>query len=272
MGPRFDLHIHSFFSDGSLSPEELIDQAKAIGLAGISITDHDTIDACQRAERYAKEQNIVFLRGVELSSFYQKTSVHVLAYNFDCQSSAIVDFCHRRSEQRIQRARKIFQLLAEQGVCVDFDEFLLFMQERNSCAPGRPHIAQFLQEKKVVRSQIEAFHSFIGDNKPCYHAGERSSLDDAIDMIHQSGAKAILAHPHLLPKKVFPSILEKPFDGIEVYYAKMSAAHNAKWRKIAEKKSWIITGGSDFHGPDKPINEMGSSFVGEETMQQLCNQ
>lgn len=262
--------MHSYFSDGVFSPEELIDQAISIGLAGISITDHDTLGACQRASVYAKEKKFAYVHGVELSTFYKDTSVHVLAYNFDPQSSLIADFCEKRAIQRVERARKIFELLRlKASISLDFGEFMEFVKEQKSFSLGRPHIAMFLQKKAFVESPNQAFQRYIGDSKPCYYAGKRFSLDEVLTMIHQSGAKAVLAHPHLLDKKVFPSILQKPFDGIEAYYAKMSPSHNAKWVSIAKEKAWLMTGGSDFHGPDKPINEMGSSYVREETFEEL---
>ncbi|NGX63863.1 MAG: hypothetical protein KR126chlam6_01281, partial [Candidatus Anoxychlamydiales bacterium] len=137
---------------------------------------------------------------------------------------------------------------------------------------GRVHIAQLMCEKGYVKNLNEAFSLYIKDKGVCYVSGEKFSPKEVIDQIHKANGKAVLAHPSVIQsRKVINNLLEHEFDGIEVYYAKLFATEEKRWQKIADKHSLIATGGSDFHGENKPYLSLGCSWVNEETFNKLIS-
>lgn len=265
---RADLHCHSDYSDGSMSPEDLVDHAAAIGLKGLSITDHDTIGAYEKAMCRAEECDVLLLPGVEISASYKETSVHILGYSFHHKSASVHSLCQKRLEQRYRRNKKIVGLLRGKGIVFD-EEDLLFLGEEGGneklFSVGRLHIAQVLQRKGFVSNIQEAFDRYIGDNKPCYDPGERCSVEEAIKAIRQGGGVAVLAHPHLIKRRrAVRDLLKMDFDGLEGYYARLPLSQEKKWLDFAKERGCLLTGGSDFHGTSKPHVEMGCSWVSEE--------
>lgn len=260
----FDLHCHSSLSDGTSSPTELVDLAIEAGLSGLSITDHDVIDGFVYAEEYAKEQKIKLLPGVEISCHYQnRESVHILGYAFNPKDLNFIEFCTLHQARRVKRAKEMLQRLTALGYPVTVEE--VFLKDAPTKTIGRPHIAQALIARGYCSSIQEAFQKFLGSKAPCYVAGERWSVQEAIDMIHKAGGLAVLAHPHLLRKEsLIRQLLAFPFDGIEVYYARFSESECRRWLDIANSKKWYVTGGSDFHGGVKPESRLGQSAISEE--------
>lgn len=261
---RADLHCHSTCSDGSYTPKEIIALAKQIGLAGLSITDHDSILAYQTAIPAAKEANILLGSGVEFSSVDRGVSVHVLGYDFDLTDERMVAFCQKHIERREDRNRKIFQKLKVHRMAIDPQPFIERMQAGEPI--GRPHIAQAMIAKGYVTDIKEAFTKWLGDGKPCFDAGFSISTDQTLEVIQKAGGKAFLAHPHLMNRPHFiKQLLQKPFDGIECYYSKCFPEQEARWLRLAKEKNLLISGGSDFHGTIKPNVPLGCSWVDQET-------
>jgi len=265
---RADLHCHSNCSDGTMSPEELIFHAKEIGLSGLSITDHDTINAYEKAIPAAKEAGIALGPGVEFSSVDEGKSIHILGYDFDLQNPALQVFCKRHIERRKVRNERILEKLASRGIILDREQL---QQEIAKGHPvGRVHIALALVQKGVVRSIQEAFLRFIGDGKPCFDSGIPISTDETIEILHEAGGKVFIAHPHLFRNaKQVEMLLKKPFDGIECYYSKCSPNQEHKWVKKAQERGLLKSGGSDFHGTVKPGIPLGCSWVDQTTFEQI---
>lgn len=260
---RADLHCHSTCSDGTLTPTEIVQLANKINLKGLSITDHDTISAYSEAIVAAEAYQLPLISGVEFSSIYDQTNVHILAYSFSLDSKIILDFCQSHSLRRIERNQIILDLLASHGMPIAENELKMSSTES---VIGRPHIALMMLKKGYVTSIQQAFHLYIGENKTCYYPGVKVSAEETIDIIHKANGLAIIAHPHLIPNvKVVKGLLELDFDGLEGYYARFNPAQNERWQKIAKRKNWLITGGSDFHGDIKPNLALGSSWISEET-------
>lgn len=272
---RADLHCHSHYSDGADSPVELLQKAIQIGLSGLSITDHDTLEAYPEAMEYAKQKQFPLLSGVELSASHKNEPVHVLGYGFPINSKRILDFCERHQQRRKERNLRILEKLKKKGILVTEEEIAQIalegqLEQQKKRTIGRPHIAMVLIQKGIVRSIKEAFQKYLGEGKAAYDPGERISVEETITCIREAGGKAILAHPHLIIKRsTVRELLEMPFDGLEGYYAKLSHDQEKEWIKHAEKKGWIITGGSDYHGAVKLLNPLGCSWVGESTFKQL---
>lgn len=264
---RADLHCHTHCSDGSFSPKQLIEQAKAIGLSGLSITDHDTIAAYETAIEAAHKMGLLLGSGVEFSSMDDKISVHVLGYDIDLQNSSLKALCHKHIERRIDRNRRIVKKLRQHGVPIDDNE--LEQQMLLGLPIGRPHIAAALVAKGYVKTIQEAFNRYIGDNMPCFDPGDPISTEETLDVIHIAGGKAFLAHPHLMLREQIVKLLEKPFDGIESYYSKCNPEKEKRILKIAKHRGLLISGGSDFHGTIRPDIPLGCSWVDENTFHQI---
>ena len=263
---KADLHCHSCFSDGTDTPEQLIDLAIKGGLSGLSITDHDTVAVYESAFDLARKANISLLNGVEFSAAYRSEPVHILAYGFHLKSSAIAELCEKHKKRRLLRNQNIVRKLNALGIKISLDE----LEVQGSF--GRPHIAQLLLEKGVVITIQEAFEKYLAEGKLAYDPGEPISVEQTIDTIHAAKGKAILAHPHLLKRSTtIRALLTMPFDGLEGYYARLPLDQEEKWLDIGRKKNWIITGGSDYHGHIKPRSALGSSWVGKETFDLLYN-
>lgn len=261
---RADLHVHSTFSDGTDTPKQLIDLAINAGLSALSITDHDTVAGYSEALPYAQEKNFPLLTGVEFSSTHHNFPVHVLGYGIDLKSAALDALCQRHRTRRHNRNLAILERLRGMGIKIDESEL-------EGHTVGRPHIAKLLINRGIVGSIKEAFDRYLGEEKRAYVAGEPIPVEHTIDVIHEAGGKAVIAHPHLIKRRpVVRQLLEMPFDGIEGYYARFAPAQEKQWVEMGEKKGWIITGGSDYHGDNKPFNHLGSSWVSKETFDALA--
>lgn len=253
-----DLHSHTTCSDGSVSPVELIGLAKQLGLKGLSITDHDSIDAYQTAIPAAKAAGIRLGTGVEFSCEFQGISLHLLGYDFDLKNLGIQQLCERHQKRREVRNRAILAKLDKAGMPIGYEELR---------GNGRPHIAQLMVEKGYVKNLREAFNHYIGEGRKCYDPGEPFTVEEAINVIHGAGGKAFVAHPQLLPEE-FPveELLKLPFDGLECFYSRL---FKKSWAEYADGRGWIKSGGSDFHGSGKPENELGCCGVDEETFNKI---
>lgn len=260
---RADLHTHSTCSDGSCSPVELVELAHAQGLQGLSITDHDSIDAYATAIPRARELGIELCTGVEFSCIFQGQNVHILGYNYDLSNSEIHSFCARHQERRLHRNRAILDKLARQSMPISEEEL-----KGNTI--GRPHIAQLMVKKGYIRSIKDAFAHYLGDHKLCYVPSSSFSVEETIGLLHQAGGKVFLAHPHMLIRgQLARQLLKLPFDGIECYYSRCHANQEKRWVDMAQERGLLISGGSDFHGSIKPDIPLGCSWVDEATFRKI---
>jgi predicted metal-dependent phosphoesterase TrpH len=262
---KADLHCHSSCSDGSMSPIELIQFAHSKGFKGLSITDHDTIEAYKPASiAVAQELGIKLGTGVEFSCDYQGTSLHILAYDYSLKTKAIHDLCDRHIKRRQQRNEGILNLLNKHQMFIEMEE-LASVQSEPKGILGRPHIALLMVEKGYAFSIKDAFQRFLGEGKKCYVKGASFSIEETSEVIHEAGGKMFVAHPHLIPKHVsIKELLKLPFDGIECYYSRFPRNYAEKWIAVCTKKELLVCGGSDFHGDLKPENSLGSSYVNKQ--------
>jgi len=261
---RADLHCHTTCSDGSLEPRAVIDLALSIGLQGLSITDHDTVAAYEESISYAREKKLYLGTGVEFSCNFEARSVHVLGYDFCLEDFSFLSYCKRQQEKRLVRNRLILEKLHRLKIFIEESELFLSFQEQASTL-GRPHIAAAMVRKGYVKSIAEAFQLYLGDHKSCYVAGEPFPVLEAVEILHQAGGKAFIAHPHMYADAAFVRrVLDVPFDGIECYYGKTSPDVVRRWKKVAEKRNLLMSGGSDFHGEAKPYVSLGGAWVSQD--------
>ncbi len=270
---RADLHVHSYYSDGNMSPEEILLLAKKINLSGISITDHDTIEAySDNLFDLAKKLEIKLVTGVEISSELNDETVHILGYNVDINSRDLRQFLNEVQKKRRIRNCEILKKLKEKKIEISEEELNIFAHKKNIAQTiiGRVHIAQLMFEKGYVNSIQKAFDDYIQDDGPCYVKGYKFLPTLIIDQIHQAKGKAVLAHPNLIKSKnVINNLLKLALDGIEGYYGKIFPVYEKKWIELAKKHNLLITGGSDFHGDIRPYITLGCSWVDEETFNKL---
>ncbi len=269
MTKKYDLHVHSIYSDGTETPESLILQAKELGLSGISITDHDTINCYNdKLFSFANENDIKLIAGVELSSTFNGESFHILGYMVDVNSKSLIDFCLMHKFRRINRNLNILELLKKANMPIDSKKLCLDLEK----SIGRLHIAKIMVESGYVKSTQEAFDKWIGDGKPCYFKGDEISVSKTIDVIHQAKGKAFLAHPILIKKhSMLRELVNFPFDGLECFYAKFSHSTSKRILEIAKKHNFIMSGGSDYHGSNVEYRKMGDSYTDEDNLNKIWN-
>lgn len=267
MDYRADLHCHTTCSDGTLTPEQVLHLAKERGLSGLSITDHDTLDAyTDETFALAKELGIELFTGVEFSTRYHKISVHILGYGIK-KTDRLLKFCEAHKLRRNVRNRAILEKLRNLSLIVTDEEL---EAKKTGEVVGRPHIAQIMVEKGYVKNIQDAFDRYIGDRKCCFVEGEPFGVQETIDEIHVASGKAFIAHPHLIQKSgILKILLGMNFDGIECYYSLLYNEMEKKWLKIAKEKNWLISGGSDFHGEVKPQIPLGCSWVDREAVDRI---
>lgn len=268
---RADLHCHTTCSDGTVTPKDIIQIALDLHLQGLSITDHDTIEAYQEAVPAAEQKNFPLISGVEFSAVHRETSVHVLAYSFSLSSSHIKEFCRQHHQRRCLRNQAIIDRLASYGMKLNVEDFPAgLFANISQHSIGRPHIALAMMKKGYVQTLQQAFQEYIGEGKPCYVPAGAFSVEETLEVIHQSKGLAIIAHPHLIENRsILKDLLNMNFDGIEGYYGRFPSSVHDRWLKIGADKGWLITGGSDFHGDIKPNLPLGSSWVNQDTFKIL---
>ena len=249
-----DLHIHSTYSDGVLKPAELVDLAKSQGLSAISITDHDTADGAGEAIQRGLEKGIEVISGIEISSWHGDTSMHILGYLFRSDDEQFNSRLQLLQQGRDARNIRIIENLNKLGITVELEELLQYSEYGQT---GRPHIARLLVDKGIAKTVDLAFKYYLGRGAAAYAERFRFSARDAIAMIREAGGVAVLAHPSSLDPSLrsTPSLLKDlhkvGLNGVEVYYPSHSSKAVKALLKMAGDIGLLITGGSDFHGPER---------------------
>ena len=249
-----DLHIHSTFSDGMLRPAELVDLSISQGLAAISITDHDTAAGTVEAIERGREKGVEVISGIEISSWHNDTSMHILGYYFNFMDRQFNSRLQLLQEGRETRNTRIVENLKKLGIKVDSSELLQYSEYGQT---GRPHIARLLVDKGVTGSVDSAFKQYLRRGAAAYAERFRFSARDAIAMIRDAGGIAILAHPASLDPTLrsIPALLKDlcrvGLGGVEVYYPSHSPKAVAALVKMADEFDLLLTGGSDFHDMER---------------------
>lgn len=258
-----DLHTHTLVSDGTLSPTQLVERAAEVGLTAIAITDHDHVGGLAEARIAGARLGVEIVSGIELSATHAVGEVHVLGYLLDDTSAPLLADLSRFREVRAARGIRIVEKLQALGVDVTPEDVA---QHAGAGAIGRPHVARALMTKGVVTSVQEAFERWLGDGKPAYVPKEKISVGQAIALIHAAGGVAALAHPGLLREEGRGALIREMaalgMDGIEVEYSRHAREDRRRFAAIAEELGLVQTGGSDFHGENKPDVALGSGVHG----------
>lgn len=257
---KSDLHVHTTFSDGSLTPHEVVKWASNKNIYAISITDHDTIEGLQYAMESAKLFDVLIVPGIELSCTFEDEEIHLLGYFFDPLNSNLLEVLGLLKHSRETRGEKIIEKLNRLGLNMTLHEVY---EIAGKGVIGRPHIAKAMIDRKYVNSVQEAFDKYLDRNKPAYVDRYRLSLKEGVNLIHEAGGAAVIAHPGLIKNEgIFYKALNLEIDGVEIIHSKHSSEGTLKYEHIANENNLITTGGSDFHGDfidDVPV--LGDYFI-----------
>lgn len=270
-----DLHVHSNCSDGSLSPRELVEYALTHNITAFALTDHDTTDGLTDAILYAKElsgriseknpqgNSVEVIPGIEFSTEYEDRDIHVVGLFIAYES---VDFQNRIAaftQSREVRNEKMCGLLRSHGISITYEELKNYF-------PGavitRAHYARFLWEKGYVKSMSEAFDRYVGDYASCYVKREKVTPIQAVKLILAAGGIPILAHPILYHmsnaklKELVRELKEAGLMAIEGMYSTYTSSETRQIQEIAKEYNLLVSGGSDFHGKNKPGLQFGTGY------------
>ncbi|TAL00990.1 MAG: PHP domain-containing protein [Verrucomicrobia bacterium] len=244
-----DLHLHTNFSDGTYTPEELVAHAARCKLAAISLTDHDTVEGCARAAAACAAAGIEFITGAELTTEQDDNELHMLAYFVDT------------SHERLLKETGKFQIIRQNRIhemCTRLNELKIPLQAEavftlaNCKSPGRPHVARALVQAKLCSSLDEAFERFLKKGRPAWVPKAKMSAVDAIQLVHEAGGLAVMAHPGLNRNDdAIPALVEAGLDGIECFHTKHTTRMAERYLMIADQHHLLVTGGSDCHGQSK---------------------
>lgn len=255
---RADLHLHTTFSDGALSPEELVKKAHAAGLTTIAITDHDNVAALDEAVEGGKSVDIDVVAGLELSVTMGEKDIHVLAYFFDHKNQTLLDYLTFFRHERLKRAERIVEKLNKINVQIDMEDVL---EQAGVGSVGRPHIANAMVEQGFIDSYHEAFSKYIGVGGPAYEKKYQLSPKEAFQLISKSGGLSFLAHPGKYTTEVeLSELIKAGLDGIEVVHPSHHKELQAFYRSVVDQYFLLESGGSDYHGGKKNDEYAFGSF------------
>ena len=247
-----DLHLHTYHSDGTRSPREVVDLAREHGLDIIAISDHDNVAVYFEIKPYADERGLTLIPATELSCAYDGTDIHILAYAFDPFDERIDASLRKFREARHRRGYAIVDKLR---------------------ALGRPHVARALVEKGYATSVSDAFDRLLGTGKPGYVEKARFQIDEALTLIHDSRGLLSIAHPTFYPdnNRVVVELLDAGIDAVEVFHPDVPDGDRDRFRNLARFRGKFVTGGSDDHGAAKDVETIGTIRVPESVIEPILD-
>ena len=262
MEKYIDLHTHSLKSDGSMTPTEVVEEAKRAGLAAIALSDHDTVDGVREAVEAGLRLGVEVIPAIEFS-VKSKTETHILGYFIDIENPDLIQTLKEVVDLRIERNHVTCQRLNEPG-------FDITLEEVRALAPnnfvGRAHFARVMMDKGYISSVKEGFDKYMSVGKYAYCEKQRLSARDAIELITKCGGISFLAHPHLtkLPddelKDFIKELKSYGLCGIEGYYTDYTPEMQEKYQSMAKELGLMISGGTDFHAKMKPHISIGTGL------------
>jgi hypothetical protein len=262
-----DLHLHSLFSDGTYTPEEIAREAAKKGLRALALTDHDTVEGCPRTAIACQAVGIEFIAGTELTAEQDGEEIHILGFGMDLEEPRFLTEISRFQAVRQNRIREIVARLNERHVPLTAEAVFSLA---NCRAPGRPHVARALVKEGFCCTLDEAFERFLKRNRPAWVPKFKMSAREAVDLIHGAGGVAVMAHPGLnRADHLILSMVQNGLDGIECYHSKHSRATSDHYISMARRYGVLITGGSDCHGLSKGIPLIGSVRLPYEHVEKL---
>ncbi|PIU54423.1 MAG: phosphoesterase [Deltaproteobacteria bacterium CG07_land_8_20_14_0_80_60_11] len=262
MKELIDLHVHSSASDGSYSPAEVVRLAKEGGLTAMALTDHDTVDGLPEAVAAGARLGLEVIPGVEISAQFPGGTMHILGLFVDYTNGRLDERLAVLKQARIDRNPQIINKLNALGIPITMAR----VEEISGGGQvGRPHIARALMESGYIRDLQEAFDKYLGWRKPAYVSKFRFPPDQALTMIREAKGIPVLAHPFTLNlgsayalKNLVVELKGQGLAGLEVFYSEHTPEQIALYLKLTQELDLLVTGGSDYHGLNKPEISLGS--------------
>ncbi|MCR5756295.1 MAG: PHP domain-containing protein [Selenomonas sp.] len=258
-----DLHMHTTFSDGKLTPEDLVEAAKAAGLKYMAITDHDTVDGVSYLYENGRypAKGIHVIPGIEFSAHHPVHEIHILGYNVDIYYPDLIDKLNDVTEARWTRFSEMVEKLQQLGYSLTEGEVLTLAGVSKSIS--RSHIARILVKKGYFTSVREAFSAVLEKGKPAYVPHYHLEVEEIIELIKAAGGISVLAHPKLVgDDELVRDICQRGIEGIEVFYPRHDSEDTARYYALAQEYGLLPSGGSDFHGyPTRYPTEVGEFTI-----------
>lgn len=259
-----DLHTHSTASDGTCTPTELVTLAASVGIKLLALTDHDTLSGIAEAQKAGRKCGVEVISGIELSVDWQGTDIHMLGYGMERADSPIEHLLNWVQQERVRRNERIVARMAADGVDVTMQQL---KQRYPGATIGRPHFARVLMEQGRAESVKDAFRKWLNPGRPYYLPRTKVTLKQAVDAVSESGGVPVLAHPLQYGFELgkleqfvaeFAGIAK---GGMEIYYTGYTESQRQQLTELAEEYHLFATGGSDFHGENKPQIHLGELEV-----------
>jgi len=257
---RIDLHLHTTYSDGSLPPTEVLGLAQKAGVSALAITDHDIVDGIPEAIEAGAHLGIEVIPGIEISSRYGESELHMLGYFLDWKDSSLSSRLVQLRASRHRRNPRIIEKLNELGLDLTYEEVKALAGTESI---GRPHIARVLMVKGYVRSAKEAFDRYLAEGAAAYVPRDLPEPAEAIAWIRTARGIPVLAHPTWVKASaeglfaLCDKLKAEGLGGIEVHYSTHKPQQTSQFLQVARRLDLLVTGGSDFHGLTKPDIEVG---------------
>ena len=262
-----DLHLHTHFSDGTFSPEELAGHAQRLGFAALALTDHDSVEGCARMTEVCGAAGIEFITGTELTAEHNDTELHLLGYFVDTRNEKFLTDISRFQAVRQDRIREMVARLNALNVPLQVETVFALA---NCKSPGRPHVARALVEAGFCKTPDEAFARFLKKSRPAWVPKAKMSALEGVELIHLAGGLAVMAHPGLnRTDEIIPALVNAGLDGIECFHTKHPPAMSERYLEIAGKFHLLVTGGSDCHGFSKGKPIIGTVKLPYEQVERL---
>ena len=244
-----DLHLHTNFSDGTYTPEEVVKRAGQLGLVAVALTDHDTVEGCARMSAACNRAGLEFIPATELTAESDGSELHLLGYFVDTQDPKLLTEMAKFQQVRQDRIREMVARLNKLHVPLQAEAVFAIA---NCRSPGRPHVGRALVMGGFCSSLDEAFERFLKKDRPAWVRKFKISAPDAIALIHHAGGLAVMAHPGLnRTDQIIPDLVDSGLDGLECFHTKHTPSTSERYVRMAKEYNLAITGGSDCHGLSK---------------------
>jgi predicted metal-dependent phosphoesterase TrpH len=261
-----DLHTHTDESDGTDAPSELVERAVKAGLDALAITDHDTFGGYEKATPFAEAAGLRLICGIEITTKHFAQTIHLLGYFLvSPPSEGFQTWLGGLQAARRERNTELIARLRELGVDIHLEE----VERQGRSLTGRPHFARVLVAKGYAANRDEAFDRYLGESGQAFVDRQAPDLSEAIEQLRDSGGLASLAHPIRLGKRdrnaeagYIGELTSLGLMAIEAYHSDHSAADIERYLALAERHGLGVTGGSDFHGSNKPGARLGHVLSG----------
>ena len=272
----WDLHCHTVFSDGTVTPRGMVEQAQQLGLEGLAITDHDTNAGWDQARKAAHDLGMPLLPGTEITAQDGRVSVHMLAYLYDPEDPVIAGLFAKTREARLTRTRTMVERISR-DYPIMWQDVLDQVKEGSKTTVGRPHIADALVKAGVYADRSQAFAGVCSSSSPYYLPTPSPTTHQVLAAVNHAGGVLVIAHPGavsrnpvLLSDQQIAALAREGLGGLEVWHRDNPPEQRRRLLALAQRWGLLVTGGSDWHGQGKP-NRMGENSTSDLVVAQIVD-